>query len=245
MFEPRASIWDPVHTALTDSTTGVVTAFQDRVRFGFSLYRGSTTTHLETDPACATILSVPFAIDNRAAIETLYADASDDYSGMLWETPTGHAIRRAADDLALVDLDPPGRKYILLVTDGNPNTCQVLDPQCGQDQSIAAAQYARTLGITLLAAGIGDLVQRGATGCPMSARCGTNHLQDLANAGTGRAVQPPSDDYKYEQCNPNQMLSATYATPPGTATYYSGTNESEYRTAFTAALNSILSGTLP
>jgi hypothetical protein len=246
MFEPRASIWDPVHAALTHPTTGVLTLFQDRVRFGFSLFRGSNTpTTPETNPACATILSVPYALDNRNAIETLYADASDDYTtSSNWQTPTANAIRRTADDLASLAFEPPGRKYILLVTDGNPNTCQVLDPECGQDSSIAATQYARSRGITLLAAGLGDILQ-GNSGCPASARCGTEHLQDLANAGTGLAVEAPPESYRFEQCVPNMTLSAAYATPPGTATFYSGTNETEHRVAFTAAMNAILAGTLP
>jgi len=235
-----------LHAALTHPTTGVITAFQDRVRFGFAVFRGSRTAHAENDPECAVMSFVSSALDNRSAIETAYAAASNEYTpGTLWETPTGHAIRRAADELAASSFSPPGRKYLLLVTDGNPNTCAVLDPQCGQDDSVAAVQYARSLGITTLAAGIGDLLQ-GNSGCPTgSARCGQEHLQDLANAGTGRAVQPPPDGYRYQQCVQNMTLTATYATPAGTAAYFAGTNETEYRTTLTAAMNAVVSGALP
>jgi hypothetical protein len=128
----------------------------------------------------------------------------------------------AAADLAAYMPDPPGPKFILLVTDGNPNTCMVLDPQCGQDLSIKAAQDAYAQGIGLFALGIGDIVAQPNAGCPTSARCGRDHLQDLANAGVGAGVRPtPSCDpdwtasgctFKHESCNQGQTLSATYTS---------------------------------
>jgi len=136
-----------------------------------------------------------------------------------WETPTDYAINYAANVHTNYMPTPPGKKYILLVTDGNPNTCVVVDPQCGQDLAIKATQDAFAEGIGLFVMGVGDIVVQPNNGCPSSARCGLLHLQDLANAGVGAGVQPTPgcDDwhasgctFTHEQCNQNQMLLATY-----------------------------------
>jgi hypothetical protein len=118
--------------------------------------------------------------------------------------------------------DPPGPKYLLLVTDGNPNSCATLDPQCGQDLAIKATQDAYAQGVGLFALGIGDIVAQPNAGCPSSARCGRDHLQDLANAGVGAPVQPTSTcdpdwqasgcQFKHEACNVGQLLTATYTS---------------------------------
>jgi hypothetical protein len=217
MFQAEPSPWSQLYAALMDPVTGVVEALESKIRFGFAAYRGATVPSAEDDPACAAWTTVQPGIDNRETIDAAYSAIAWPIEMPTWETPTGHAVRKAATDLST---DPtPGQKLILLVTDGNPNTCEVLDPQCGQDNSIHAVQTAFAAGIRLFVVGIGDIVAAPNAGCPTSARCGSLHLQDLANAGIGAPVRPPPgcDDptaasciFRFEQCNQGQVLSATY-----------------------------------
>jgi hypothetical protein len=217
MFQTEPSAWTPLYQALMDPTFGAVKALEEKIRFGFASYRGSVVPRTEDDPLCADWTTVPAALDNHAAIDAAYGPIEWPVDQPRWETPTGHAIREATE--AIVADASPGQKVILLITDGNPNTCEVLDPECGQDNSIDATQGAFEAGIRLFVVGIGDIVTQPNTGCPLSARCGTLHLQDLANAGRGAPVRPPPgcDDptsaecqFKYEQCNRGQMLRASY-----------------------------------
>jgi hypothetical protein len=144
---------------------------------------------------------------------------------------------------------PAGPKYILLVTDGNPNTCMVGDPQCGQDQSVAAVQAAYTAGIGTFVLGIGDIVGAN-TGCvPEQQRCGANHLQDIANAGTGQPVVEPPATYCYQSCVAGSMggcgtYLSTYMPAGGTAPYFTATSPAEIRTKLTELLSDVVSCTI-
>jgi hypothetical protein len=170
-----------------------------------------------------------------------------------WETPTGHALKRVAVTLSAFNPDPAGRKYIFLLTDGNPNTCRVGDPQCGQDLSVKAAQDARVLGITTLILGFGDVVMAN-TGCtPAYMPCGERHLQDMANAGTARPVETPPADYWYQPCaiaetgNPPGTPVAAYvpAGSGGTADYYSGMGRAALRAELLTMFDRVLAGSIP
>ena len=244
MFEPRDKLWDPLYNVLMKPATGIVASLQEKVRFGFTSYRGSSTAN---DPACPNLFEVDYKLGNFDPIDTLYKQQGAEWKqGIKWETPTGAAIKKAAAKLAAYEADPPGPKYILLVTDGNPNTCAALDPQCGSDESIKAVQEAKTMGIGTFAVGIGDIIA-GNTGCePAWGRCGPLHLQDLANAGQGLPVAAPPDQLKYQACTPTQMLAATYAgaaETPGAAPFYTAANAAELETAIKGLLNSVVSCT--
>jgi hypothetical protein len=244
MFAPRSQLWDPLYDVLMKPTNGIVAALQDKVRFGFTSYRGSS---MANDPACPNLFEVDYELANFEAIDTLYKQQGTEYiQGLKWETPTGAAIKKSAQKLAAYVADPPGPKYILLVTDGNPNTCGAIEPQCGSDESVEAVQDARAIGIGTMVVGIGDIIA-GNSGCePAWGRCGPLHLQDLANAGQGLPVQAPPDQLKYQACTPTQTLAATYASAastPGTAAFYTATNAVELDTAIKSALNPLVSCT--
>lgn len=218
--------WPILETALMDATNGVVQALDDKIRFGFQSYKGSASY----SDMCAEFVKVDPAFENLAAIETAYAGITyDTVSPPKWDTPTHHAVDTATADLIAYMPDPPGPKYILLVTDGNPDTCEDYDPNCGHDKSIKAVQDAYLAGVGTFVLGVGDIVVNPNNGCPASARCGINHLQDIANAGVGAAVQAPigcadvtSPDcqFKYEQCNDNTLVSAYAETAPAVGTPY-------------------------
>jgi hypothetical protein len=246
--------WPVLYDALM--VDGVVEALESKIRFGFASYKGKLGTS-ETDAACATMTTVEPALDNFAAIKDKYEEVGESYDptsppSPKWETPTSYAITYASQILQDYMPDPPGKKFILLVTDGNPNTCTVTDPQCGQDFSIKATQDAFAAGVGLFALGIGDLVKNPNNGCPASARCGLQHLQDLANAGVGAPVQPapscddplsPDCQYKYSGCNPDNTLLATYtpAAPDVGTPFAVDTAAADARSQLLAALSELLS----
>jgi hypothetical protein len=268
MYEPREELFDRLYDSLMNPTTGAIKPLESKVRFGFASFRSPDETRVpESDDSCAQITSVPYALDNFAVIDTTYTavgvdgrrpDGCGATPNMAncgetdWETPTGHALGRIAADLAAYTPDTPGGKYILFVTDGTPNTCMVPNPNCGQDLSLKAIQDAYAAGIGTFVVGIGSIT-RDNPGCvPNSMRCGEDHLQDVANAGTGQPVEPPPMGYWYEQCATQQSgtnpgtPTATYAPVGGggTAEYFTATTAEELRTALTGLLTNVVSCTV-
>jgi hypothetical protein len=255
MFETMPPAWPILYSALMDPAMGVVKGLENKIRFGFAAYKGANMPSTEDSAACATWAKVGPALDNHAAIDAEYAPIVWPIDHPKWETPTGHAINMAAADLAAYMPDPPGPKFILLVTDGNPNTCAMLDPQCGQDLAIKATQDAFAAGIGLFAMGIGDIVAQPNNGCPTSARCGQLHLQDLANAGVGAGVQPTPgcDDplasgcqFKHEQCNVGGTLKALYTpeSPPVGTPFSVDTRNADATTQLVSTLTELLTNVI-
>jgi hypothetical protein len=242
--------WKLLYDALMDKTNGPVAALQDDIRFGFASYQGHQASS-EDDPACATITPTmsTFSLNNYAAIDQVYTELGSEVNmGANWETPTGYAIKTVTPELAAFTSDPPGPKYILLVTDGNPNTCKTINPQCGQDRTIKAVQDAFAQGIGTIPFGIGDIVVSD-DGCNvMQARCGNDHLQDIANAGAGLPVQAPPADYKYQPCIQGEggTVTATYVDAgqtSGTAQYFTANDSASLQKQLAQALMAVQSCT--
>ena len=242
MFDPRESLWDPLFEALMKPEDGIVATFQGEIRFGFTSFRGGSPG----GPECPVLFEVDYDLDNFEAINARYSAQNAEWNESApykWDTPTGAALAKVAQKLAADTSAPPGPKYIVLVTDGNPNTCTVLDPQCGSDEAIKAVQDAKALGITTFVIGMGDLTDSNG-GCEAAwGRCGADFMQDVANAGTGLPVHAPPEALKYQACTPNNVLAASYAADPvvpGTATYYAAKNAAELDAAFREVLSSVL-----
>jgi hypothetical protein len=164
--------WSVVRDALLDPAKGLVRALDGEVRFGLALYTsldGSTK-----GGQCPLLVEVDCAVGNADAIAAAYAAAEP-----IDDTPTGESL--VAVTQKLVALNEPGPKYVVLATDGAPDTCEIPDGQTKGDKadakakSVAAAQDAFAKGIRTAVIAIGDGI-------------GTDHLQDLANAGAGLPV---------------------------------------------------------
>lgn len=242
--------WKLLYDALMDPNTGAVPALQGQIRFGFASYKGHQAAS-EDDPACATITPTMsnFALNNYDAINKIYTQLGNETNnGANWETPTGYAIKTVAPELAAFKSDPPGPKFILLVTDGNPNTCETINPQCGQDRTIKAVEDAFAQGIGTIPIGIGDITLSD-DGCNvMQARCGNDHLQDIANAGAGLPVQAPPAEYKYQPCIQGEggTLTATYVDAgqtTGTAKYFTANDSATLQQKLGEALMAVQSCT--
>jgi hypothetical protein len=241
MFQPRVDLWDAALEALVGDGNPIE-EFDDEIRFGFTNFRGDAAVHEETAAECASLDSVDFSFDNFGKIRELYLSLGADYAPTVkWETPTGFAIARSAEAL-LEDEASSGGRYIILITDGDPNTCQVIDPQCGQDQSIDAVQRAFKAGIRTYSIGIGEIANILNTGCVSSvSRCGAEHLQDLANAGQGYPVMAPPEASRHLAClAPDYEFRATYSSVGGPLPGLTAQGTAEIRSSFRSVLQQIL-----
>jgi len=153
--------WDAVETTLFDDDIGIAPKYDDRVRFGLTLY-----TNVGSSMTCPDLSVIDPDLENNDAMRTLYMDNAPG-----GDTPTGESLHLVADTLA-ADTGAIGEKIIILATDGEPDTCAVPNPQLGQPEALEAAEYAFGLGITTKVISVGDEVS-------------DEHLQDMANAGQG------------------------------------------------------------
>ena len=153
--------WSLVGEALFDPTFGVVKRFEASIRFGISFFTSQSGI-------CPILNEVSARTRNYEALNTMFQSLAP--SG---DTPTGDALQQIV--AALEKAPSQGPRSILLVTDGNPDTCAQPNPDEGQPQAVEAAQRAFESGIDLYVLGISNGI------------AGPN-LQQLANAGKGRPI---------------------------------------------------------
>lgn len=159
------SRWSLVHQALMDPKTGVVATLQHSVQFGLSFY---TSYNGFSGGACPVLSEVVSATDNYAAIAALY-----DQTYPADDTPTGAAIEQVVTQIR--GAGRKGPEVLLLVTDGDPDTCAQPDPQDGQLEAVNAASHAFQAGVRFYVLGVSSDIS------------GAN-LQQLANAGQGKPL---------------------------------------------------------
>jgi hypothetical protein len=179
--------WTVLRSALMDLQAGAVKQLESTVRMGLVMY---TSNHGNAGGTCPVLTNVGINLANYTAMNNVYQ-----MSRPAGDTPTGESIAAVAAMLA----NEPDPKYILLVTDGLPDTCA--DPDAGNstarqnaanDATVRAAQAARAQGIGLFIMGV-------------SSDIAPAHLQTMANAGAGLdpATQPPNAA-KYYVASDNQ-----------------------------------------
>jgi len=183
--------WDVLRDFLLEEPNGLIADLQSQVRFGFALY-SAVSGGMNPEPIgeCPMITSVAPAIDNYQSIADLYRGAD-----MLEDTPTGDSIDAVIDSLDL-STDPdamPEPTVLVLATDGEPDRCEELDPQNGQEEAIAAATRAFGMGVRTFIIAVGDEVS-------------DEHQQAMANAGLG--VMPGEPDAEYWEVGDDASLRA-------------------------------------
>jgi uncharacterized protein YegL len=208
MFEH--SLWSP----LKDGVLAVIQQLTGEISFGFSSYTG------QMGMQCPQLSSVvPLAENNYDAIKLAYdAITKPQYKA---ETPTSLALASVTQILMKEPQDSP--KYILLVTDGEPDFCDDPNVTCSRDAVVAAAQAAYAQGVGTFIFSVGGEVDK-------------NHLRDVANAGVGQPVMDRDMAVHY-QC-PSML--ATYAANSGNAPYFEP--DVNDRGALVAALTSTIAG---
>ncbi len=176
--------WSAVYETLMNDD-GVVAQLESDVRFGVTLY---TSEDGDEGGECPILTSVEAALDNRAAIDGAYGPAMPND-----ETPTGESLEAVATSLSALDFEGP--KAIVLATDGEPDTCATPNPQEGQPEALAAAEFAFGEGISTFIISVGDEV-------------GADHLQEMANVGVGKPADDPMPAPYYEALNAGQLVDA-------------------------------------
>lgn len=157
--------WSLIGDALFDPMTGVVRAYEDSVRFAIAFY----TSHSGyAGGECPLLSEVRAATKNYDALRALYVSLQPE-----GDTPTGDAITSVSEQI----LAAPGHSLqsMVLVTDGNPDTCLQPQPDNGQPEAVAATEEAYSQGIDLYVLGISNDI------------AGQN-VQQLANAGAGKPI---------------------------------------------------------
>ena len=165
--------WDPLRSGVLE----VVSRLHEEVRFGFGTFTGNGTS-------CPLDLADVGIIDknNYSAIEGFYTPIM--HPGVATETPTPAALRKAQDLLKTDFATFPGPKFVLLVTDGNPDYCDSGQVECRADVTVKVLQnlYAdtevpiRTFVVALPDPGIDQ-----------------DWLAAFANAGAGQPVAAPRE----------------------------------------------------
>ncbi|HLV19417.1 MAG TPA: vWA domain-containing protein [Polyangiaceae bacterium] len=195
--DDTSSRWDHVLEAFADN--GPLPTYESRLRLGLMTYANDAALE------CPGGVTLSPAVDSAEEI----AQAVQEITGTFPEksdTPTAAAIAEAHAALGPV----PGPRYIVLITDNQPDTCEMPDPSCGHDATFAELQAAHESGITTFVVGVGN-------DWDDSPEDFQRFLADAANAGGGQPVQEPSDGYLAE-CG--ATLSATYAESGGSASPY-------------------------
>jgi len=194
----RVSAWSALRTGVLD----VMQELQDSVRFGFGAFTGQNAA-----PACMfDMQSVAPNLDNFAAISKLYLPLEKPTNPQDKETPTVLALTEAAKQLRQDTSE--GDKYILFVTDGEPDYCDDGNRLCPPDSVVGLLQN--------MAAGVGP---GGTAVAPIhtlvfgitspDTQILPAVLQGFANAGAGQAVAPLTinagqtydPNSVYDQCN--------------------------------------------
>lgn len=157
--------WNVLRDAIVDREDGLLTWLDTSASIGLMLY--SSIGGFAGGQACPLLTEVGVALGNAETIRSAYLGAEPLPAG---ETPTGESIQAAADALATIAGSAP--KYILLVTDGDPDTCAQPNPQNGLDEAVAAALGAAARGIRVYTVGLDGIAELS--------------LQAMANAGQGK-----------------------------------------------------------
>ena len=179
------SRWDAMIDTLVGSN-GVVSELQSNIRFGISLYHNPGGT-------CPTVEEIAPQLDAADEILTLLQASAPE-----GDTPTGESIDVIAANLKQDAWN--GEKYLLLATDGEPDTCAIPDPQTMMETNMVrqtavdAVAQAFDEDIQTFVISVGDEIAEA-------------HLQELANAGQGVASGDPDAAF-YVALDQNALVKA-------------------------------------
>jgi hypothetical protein len=182
--------WSVLREAIVDPNVGLLAWLDSNSSLGLMLY--SSLEGFAFGRQCPLLERVEVALGNADAIRAAYL-AQDPLPG--GDTPTPDSIDQAV--LAL-NAAPAGAKYILLVTDGQPDTCAQPDPQNGLEEAVAAAQNAFAQGIRVYSVGVSPEIAR-------------RPLQAMANAGAGKdpdltfGTDPDAEEPLYASSDPRDL----------------------------------------
>jgi len=186
-FPGAVDRWRAMRDALIEPDVGVVATLEHAIEFGATLY---TSHDGDAGGLCPVLVDVPPAVDNYQAIaDMLYDTAPDD------DTPTGEALDAVIASMVARGNPRGVPRYLVLATDGEPDTCADPDTQNGQAIAIAAADNAFAEGIRMFVLGV-------------SSDVGAPHLQDMANAGAGLEVGGVENEPYFTSASAEEIVDA-------------------------------------
>jgi len=202
MFLPdsktQVASWEPLKAGVLS----VVKELEGKVRFGFGAFTG------QQSGMCPIFESIAPALNNAAAISGVYPAGR--VPGATGETPVIQVL-----PLVKALVEQPGNdgdKYVLFVTDGEPDFCDNGDSKCAMDAVVAGVQKLASEGVHTIVFGIGSsiITDSGA------------FLQALANAGASLPAPLPFGATNKEQdvcyaCKGVPPWVAQWPSPAGVA----------------------------
>jgi hypothetical protein len=172
MFVPNSATqvtsWDPLKAGVLS----VIGQLQGQIRFGFGAFSGQQAG------VCPIFDAIAPALDNAAAISAVYQPLTK-LTGVKGETPVTQVLPLVQDLLSKEPSD--GGKYILLVTDGEPDFCDDGDPRCPVDALVGRVQRLASAGTKTIVFGLKS----------EQSALSDVALQAVANAGASEAVVAP------------------------------------------------------
>ncbi|MEP7049220.1 MAG: VWA domain-containing protein [Pseudomonadota bacterium] len=172
MFTPdpttQVASWDPLKAGVLS----VVADLQSQIRFGFGAFSG------QQGGMCPVFNSIAPTLNNAKAITDVYQPLGR-LTGAKGETPVTEVLPKIQELLTQPGND--GDKYILFVTDGEPDFCDDGNAECPVDAVVGNVQRLAMAGIHTLVFGLKS--------AQSSISDGT--LQAVANAGAGQPVASP------------------------------------------------------
>lgn len=162
--------WNTIRDILIEPTEGFVKLMETKVRFGLTLYTGLLADD-PGGPSCANLIDVPIAFSNFQAIHDVFV--ANEVGN---NTPTAESVTAVTTKLEAFNGEPIGPKFIVLATDGDPDSCAEPNSN-GTDPprlaSEAAVQAAWDKGISTYVIAVGDEI------------ADLQHIQNLAVIGRG------------------------------------------------------------
>ena len=174
-------IRDSYDTLLAEST-GVVRRLANDVRFGLAVFNNP-------GDQCPMLEKVEPALRNADAIDSVLAPLTPN-----GDTPTGTALLEATPMVA----SQPGPRFIVLATDGLPDTCDVPNPDglpAAREAAVSATRDAFEQGIVSYVLSVGPDVAE-------------DHLQAVANAGAGVPDTSQENAPFFVALDPEQLVGA-------------------------------------
>lgn len=205
--------WDAIRQSLSPSGNALA-AFQDRVAFGAYRFNG-------TMEMCPNTTAIAPALNNYPAISTLIEETALIAAS---DTPLAETLTLAASSLA----SHSGDRYIIVITDGIPDTCAMNDGNCIID-AVLAAQQAHEGGVSTILVTLGAGFE-----FPTNNR----FRQDFANAGAGEPIAEPDFEHANYNCGGEVP---TYSANDGDAVFHAVADE-EIQTELAGTLAQIVGG---
>jgi hypothetical protein len=196
--DPNNTSWTNLRKAIEQ----VLPTLDSQVRFGFTTVFGTNPMSGGSCPSIQGMLTdnVSPALNNSSTIAMKYDGLqfppNSTQAGVKFESPASESLTNVTK--ALMADTSPGSKYIIFITDGQPDYCDDSNALCAPDSVVQKLQTAYTAGIKTIVMGIQTTLFDLAPGV----------LQSWANAGAGEPTLPPVRangtmfDF-YDQCGQN------------------------------------------